>query len=87
MWYDVQNRERKVSITGNTLFLLRSQTIKQLNFSAIYNIFMMLGDVTTYNLQKTWNKNRGQLSYQEMRVISKVNITCRTQFICQDPHQ
>ena len=32
----------------------------------------MLGDVTTYDLQKTWNKNRGQLSYQEMRVFSKV---------------
>ena len=47
----------------------------------------MLGDVTTYDLQKTWNKNRGQLSYQEMRVISKVSIKCRTQFICQDPHQ
>ena len=45
----------------------------------------MLGDVATYDLQKIRNKNRGQLSYQEVRVISKVSITCRTQLICQDP--
>ena len=41
----------KVSITGITLFLSRLQTLK--HFKAGYIIFIIQGDGTTYDLQKT----------------------------------
>ena len=41
----------KVSITGNTLFCQDHKHLS--NFSAVYVIFIMLCDVTTYDMQKT----------------------------------
>ena len=41
----------KVSITGITLFLSRLQTLKQLQCWLYY--FIIQGDGTTYDLQKT----------------------------------
>ena len=75
----------KVSITGITLFFVKITNIKATSKLAI--LFLLYKVMELHMICKRHEiKTGGQLSYQEMRVISKVSTTCRTQFICQDPY-
>ena len=74
-------RGRKITIQYNTITNIKAT-------SKLAILFLLYKVMELHMICKRHEIKTGrQLSYQEMRVISKVSTTCRTQFICQDPYQ